>query len=124
MHQKFYICKHCGNVITMLENNGVPIKCCGEEMIEIEPETDKEKGEKHTPVFRVEENCVVVNVGKIEHPMGEEHYIKWICVQTNRGFHIRYLSFKTKPEVAVGLAKGEEVENVFAYCNIHSLWKA
>jgi superoxide reductase len=108
----------------MLENNGVPIKCCGEVMEEIVPETNDEKGEKHVPIYRVENNHVIINVGKVEHPMEEEHHIKWICVQTTRGFHIRYLSFKTKPEITVGLANGEKVESVFAYCNIHSLWKA
>ena len=29
---KFYICKHCGNVITKLTSAQVPVKCCGEEM--------------------------------------------------------------------------------------------
>ena len=29
---KFYICKHCGNVITKLTAAQVPVKCCGEEM--------------------------------------------------------------------------------------------
>ena len=26
---KFYICKHCGNVITKLTSAQVPVKCCG-----------------------------------------------------------------------------------------------
>ena len=85
MNQKFYICKHCGNVMTMLDNKGVPVKCCGEAMVEIEPETNDEKGEKHVPIYRVEDKCVLINVGKVEHPMEEEHHIKWVCVQTNRG---------------------------------------
>ena len=32
MKQEFYICKHCGNLIAMVENKGVPVKCCGENM--------------------------------------------------------------------------------------------
>ena len=24
---KFYICKHCGNIITFMENKGVPVMC-------------------------------------------------------------------------------------------------
>ena len=31
MKQEFYICKHCGNIIAMVENKGVPVKCCGAE---------------------------------------------------------------------------------------------
>ena len=30
MNQKFYICKHCGNVIEKVEDKGVPVVCCGE----------------------------------------------------------------------------------------------
>ena len=29
---KFYICEHCGNIVTKLTSSGVPIKCCGENM--------------------------------------------------------------------------------------------
>ena len=29
---KFYVCEHCGNIVTKLTSAGVPIKCCGEEM--------------------------------------------------------------------------------------------
>lgn len=34
---KFYICKHCGNIITFMENKGVPVMCCGEKMSELIP---------------------------------------------------------------------------------------
>ena len=34
---KFYICKHCGNVITKLTSAQVPVKCCGEEMHVLSP---------------------------------------------------------------------------------------
>ena len=29
-----------------------------------------------------------------------------------------------KPEVCFALCEGDEVEAVYAYCNLHSLWKA
>ena len=29
MEQKFYICKHCGNIIEKVEDKGVPVVCCG-----------------------------------------------------------------------------------------------
>ena len=32
MKQKFYICKHCGNIVAMIRDAGVPIMCCGEKM--------------------------------------------------------------------------------------------
>ena len=30
----------------------------------------------------------------------------------------------SKPEVCFALCEGDEVEAVYAYCNLHSLWKA
>ena len=32
--QKFFICKHCGNLVGMIHNAGVKIICCGEPMTE------------------------------------------------------------------------------------------
>ena len=29
-----------------------------------------------------------------------------------------------KPEVCFSICEGDEVEAVYAYCNLHSLWKA
>ena len=34
---KFYICKHCGNIIELLNSSGVPVVCCGDEMDELIP---------------------------------------------------------------------------------------
>ena len=32
MEQKFYICKHCGNIIAKVKDVGVPVVCCGEQI--------------------------------------------------------------------------------------------
>ena len=29
MKQRFFICKHCGNLIAMVKDTGVPGVCCG-----------------------------------------------------------------------------------------------
>ena len=47
MKQKFYICSHCGNIISMIRDKGVPVYCCSEEMQEIIPETTEASKEKH-----------------------------------------------------------------------------
>ena len=39
MKQKFYICRHCGNIVAMIRDKGVPIMCCGEKMHEMKPGT-------------------------------------------------------------------------------------
>ena len=63
MKQKFFKCEHCGNIIAVVKESGVPVMCCGEKMKEIIPGTVEASTEKHIPVYRVEGNKVVVNVG-------------------------------------------------------------
>ena len=63
MEQKFYICKHCGNIIAKVKDTGVPVVCCGEPMSEIIPGTTDAAVEKHVPVWTVENGIVHVKVG-------------------------------------------------------------
>lgn len=39
MEKRFYVCKHCGNMVGMIKNVGVPIICCGEPMAELTANT-------------------------------------------------------------------------------------
>ena len=78
MEQKFYLCKHCGNIITKIKDIGVPVICCDEPMSEIVPGTTDAAVEKHVPVWTVENDIVHVKVGSVEHPMLPEHYIEWV----------------------------------------------
>ena len=34
MSARFFVCDHCGNLITTLHDAGVPMLCCGEKMPE------------------------------------------------------------------------------------------
>lgn len=53
MEQNFYICEHCGNIVAMVKNAGVPVMCCGQKMTEIIPGTTDAAAEKHIPVYQV-----------------------------------------------------------------------
>lgn len=79
--------------------------------------------EKHVPVYTVEGNLVKVCVGSTEHPMMPEHYIEWVSLQTKQGNQRKSLSPGGKPEVCFAICDGDEVEAVYAYCNLHGLWK-
>ena len=78
MKARFFICNHCGNIIAMIKDHGVPVKCCGENMQEITAGTSEGAYEKHTPVYHIN--------GETEHPMTPEHYIDWVCTEIKRGF--------------------------------------
>ena len=122
MKQKFLICKHCGNIIAMIRDKGVPIYCCGEEMQELIPGTTEASGEKHIPVYEVEGITVHVTVGSVEHPMSEEHRILWVCLQTDKGIQRKCLEIGKAPIVTFALSEEKPVA-VYAYCNLHGLWK-
>ena len=124
MEMKFYICRHCGNIVGFVKNTGVPIMCCGEKMQELVPNTTDAAQEKHVPVYTVEEGRVTVTVGSTEHPMLPEHYIEWIALQTTGGNHRKALHPGDKPQACFMLCPDDKVEAVYAYCNLHGLWKA
>lgn len=120
---KFYICKKCGNIVEMMDSSGVPLVCCGEEMSELIPNTTDGASEKHVPVVSFKDNFVNVRIGSVEHPMEEDHWIKWIYVQTQNRGKRKNLKPGEKPEAVFAVAPGEKVVAVFEYCNKHGLWK-
>ena len=124
MEQKFYVCSHCGNIIAKVKDVGVPVMCCGQKMTEIVPGTTEASHEKHIPVYQVEGNIVTVRVGAVDHPMAPEHFIEWVSLQTKQGNQRKLLSAGQEPVVRFALCEGDEVEAVYAYCNLHGLWKA
>ncbi len=123
MEQKFFRCPVCGNIIAKVKSSGVPVMCCGKPMEEIIASSTDASVEKHTPVVEVNGNKVLVKVGSVEHPMTEEHYIEWISLQTKFGNQRKALTPNSKPEVCFSICDGDSVEVVYAYCNLHSLWK-
>ena len=120
---KFYICEHCGNLITFVENKGVPVMCCGQKMTELVPGTVEASLEKHIPVVEQKGDSITVKVGSMEHPMVEEHYIQWIALETRQGCQLKHLQPGEKPEAVFALTKGDALVAAYAYCNLHGLWK-
>jgi len=123
MEQKFYICRHCGNIIAMIRNKGVPVYCCSEKMQLITPGTTEAAEEKHIPTYVLEGSTVHVTVGSVEHPMTQEHYIEWICLETEHVIQYAHLTPTDKPRAKFSLCEGDEVRAVYAFCNQHNLWR-
>ena len=124
MGMKFYRCSHCGQIVDIVKETGVPVICCGEAMQEIVPGSVDAAVEKHVPVYEVKDNKVIVTVGSTEHPMLPEHYIEWIALETKQGNQRKALKPGEEPKACFALCEGDEVVAVYAYCNLHSLWKA
>ena len=120
--KKYYICPVCGNIVEVVSASGVNVKCCGGNMEEIIPGVVEASHEKHIPVVTLEGDKVIVDVGSVTHPMSEEHSILWVALETDRGVQRKYLEVGTAPRVEFALA-GESAKAVYAYCNLHGLWK-
>ncbi len=120
---KLYRCATCGNIISHVKNTGVPVMCCGKKMEEIIPGTSDGAAEKHVPVIKQEGNKVIVEVGSVEHPMADVHYIEWIILQTERGVQRRNLLPGELPRAEFILAEDDKVVAAYEYCNLHGFWK-
>jgi superoxide reductase len=89
----------------------------------LEPGTVEASHEKHIPVVEREGDIIKVSIGSVAHPMTEEHSITWVYLQTDKGGQRKCLAPNEAPEVTFALADEKPVA-VFAYCNLHGLWKA
>ena len=120
--KKFAICRHCGNIIEMVHDAKVPVFCCGHKMDVLVTNTVAASCEKHIPVVSVEGSKVIVNVGSVDHPMVAEHFIEWVYVETENGGYRKELHPDSAPHVEFELGSDKAVA-VYAYCNLHGLWK-
>ncbi len=119
---RFYLCTHCGNLVGLIEDGGAPLMCCGEKMKKLEPGVVEASAEKHLPVVQVQGDLIKVSVGSVAHPMAQEHSIQWIYLATERGGQRKALLPGEAPEACFTLC-GDKPLAVFAYCNLHGLWK-
>lgn len=118
---KFYVCEHCGNIITFVKSSGVPVMCCGQKMTEIVPGTTDAAVEKHVPVVKAEGSQVTVTVGAVEHPMLPEHYISFIAAVDGDTVTMKFPKPGDKPELKT-FVRGDKVE-AYEICNLHGYWK-
>ena len=114
-------CKSCGAYVKIIkdctcENCG--IKCCGEEMAELIPNSVDAAIEKHVPTYEIEDGILFV---KVNHVMEEEHYIEWISIVSEDKEIIKYFKPGDEPLLSSEYIPGS---TIYAYCNKHSLWKA
>lgn len=120
---KFYLCERCKNLVEVVYETPVPLMCCGQKMTELVPNTVDAATEKHVPEVTVEGNVVKAQVGSVEHPMEDKHYIMFILLETDQGVRRKDLKPGEKPVAEFALLDGEKPVAVYEYCNLHGLWK-
>ena len=120
--QRFFICEHCGNMVGLIKDEGVPLICCGDEMTELVPNTVEASVEKHLPAVAMNGNTINVAVGSAPHPMEEAHCITFVYVETERGGQRKCLKNGEEPKVSFAFMDDRPIA-VYAYCNLHGLCK-
>lgn len=112
-------CKNCGAIVKVINDCNCMdcgIKCCGETMEKIVPNSVDASFEKHIPTVEVNGDKIKVVVN---HVMEEEHYIEWICFVSDEKECIKYFKPGDVAEAEFRYIPGSKV---YAYCNKHDLW--
>lgn len=120
---KLLRCALCGKIILPVKETAAETICCGQPMRELVPNTSDGAQEKHVPVSTVEGQTVQVTVGSVAHPMLAAHFIEWIALETSAGSHCRRLAPGDAPQATFTLTPQETVKAIYAFCNLHGLWK-
>ena len=119
---RYFLCSHCGNIAELVRDGGVPMYCCSEKMRALDEDGMVGPAEKHLPRVTVEDGVLRVSVAETAHPMSEEHYIGWVALTTDKGVQRKYLEVGNEPKVEFVIT-GDKARAVYAYCNLHGLWK-
>ena len=123
---ELYICNICGNIVEVIHAGAGALVCCGEEMEKLKEKTHEEYEEKHLPVVEFEgvgnNRKVKIKVGEIEHPMINEHFIRFIEAISKDGVYLKrkMLSPNEKPQLEFLCDCDEMI--VREYCTLHDLW--
>ena len=123
MNIKFLKCRTCNKLVEVIQDSDSKLICCNNEMIELIPGTIDASKEKHVPIYKLEQNAIEISLGEIEHPMQEEHYISFVEISSNHGIKRSNLKINQSPIVKFSLLDYEQVDSIYAYCNLHGLWK-
>ncbi len=109
---KFYVCEHCGNILTSIGN--AEIVCCGRKL---SPLTVNETNDAHKiNVEKIEDDLYIT----FPHPMTKEHYISFFS-------YVRFdrvLTVKLYPEQG-GELRFPQMRGgkMYYYCNKHGLFE-
>ncbi|MDD5023153.1 MAG: desulfoferrodoxin [Candidatus ainarchaeum sp.] len=122
-----YKCNVCGNIVEVVHSGVGQLVCCNQPMNLLKEFSHaEEKQEKHVPFIKekINEQHYVVQIGEVEHPMEEKHYIEWVEVIADDQVYKKFLKPGEKPIAEFKLPSKPKNKLVFReYCNLHGLWK-
>lgn len=113
-------CAKCGAMVNAIKDctcEDCGIKCCGEVMETLIPNSADASAEKHLPTYEVQDGKIFI---KVNHVMEEDHYIEWISVVFDKKVVTTYLEPGMEAATHCKYVPGSKI---YAYCNKHELWK-
>ncbi|MCK5223242.1 desulfoferrodoxin [Candidatus Calescamantes bacterium] len=119
--REIFRCNVCGQIIDVLNCGQGQLVCCDQPMEKLTEQTADSTTEKHVPIVEQRDGKTYVKVGSVPHPMDEKHYIKWVEVQFEDGFAIKFLKPGEAPEKEFPFNMNE-ITKAREYCSIHNLW--
>ena len=119
----FFRCDKCGNLVYLVEKGTCVPQCCGEPMRKLVAGSTDAATEKHVPQVTRADGKIKVQVGEVEHPMLDAHYIQWIALVSADRVEIHYLHPGDRPTTEF-VCDGADDVTIYEYCNLHGLWKA
>ncbi len=117
-----YKCEVCGNIVEVLTAGGAELMCCGQEMVMQNENTTDAAVEKHVPTLEKKDGGWQVNVGSVDHPMTDAHFIEWIELSL-QVMQYTANSFIHQKNLQLFFPVAADGVTARAYCNLHGLWK-
>lgn len=132
-----------------VDNSAIQITCCGQMMSSLIANIESSCEEEHLPEYVIKggyaNNAIEVKIGRTNHVMTKEHHIEWVYIYTFQGGQLKYLNATQEPKVTFAMADEDAFVYcdrlickmgrdhcmfqckrnlvVYAYCNVHGLWK-
>lgn len=118
----FFKLQECKNVL--LQGLSASVDACESNcLVPVAANTTDAAKEKHVPAVTVDGDKLKVAVGSVIHPMEEDHYIEWVCLEYEGGQEFKWLKPGMEPVVEFDL-NGRKPIAAYEFCNKHGLWKA
>jgi len=120
---QIYHCEICGQVVSVLTKGAGTLVCCGVDMTLLVPNSTDASEEKHVPVVTRDGDTYTIEVGEVPHPMEPNHYIDFIVFECAGSSCVYKLDVDGPPSKTITMCTCEPTA-VYAFCNIHGLFKA
>jgi len=116
-------CQICEKIILLLNDINTKTVCCNQEMREIKANLNETVNESHLPIISDNDfGEVKITVSSKLHPMNNDHYIKYIILETDKSLYVKELKDDDRP-AATFFIGNERIKCAYEYCTVHGLYK-